>query len=266
MRSHIKSVAQAMGLRRGHVAAARMWGERHALAVLGSRRFKSNGRILCYHSVDEPEMGVNDVSERRFREQIELALERGYRFVAPSQIARGEGSERDLAITFDDGRKSMTTHAARILAEYNIPWTLFIVTRWTEQKETSPDSPIVSWKDIEALRSSGVEIGSHSQTHPDFGRIEDDQLADELIGSRRIIEKRLGFSPTSFAIPLGQSMNWTDAADRVAREAGYEIVYAQAEETCFPGTVPRTFVTAFDNPLIFGALLEGAYDRWEEWV
>ncbi|HML28744.1 MAG TPA: polysaccharide deacetylase family protein, partial [Hyphomicrobium sp.] len=111
-----------------------------------------------------------------------------------------------------------------------------------------------------------VEIGSHSRTHPDFGSLEARYLTDELSGARKIIAERLGFAPTSFAIPLGQSMNWTAAAATAAREAGYEIIYAQAEETRPDDTVPRTFVTHFDDPRVFRALLDGVFDRWEEWV
>jgi peptidoglycan/xylan/chitin deacetylase (PgdA/CDA1 family) len=266
MRNQVKSLAKAAGLERKHVAAARMWAERQALATFGKVRQKPQGRILCYHSIDEPEMGVNDVCERQFRAQIELALAKGYTFVEPSRIARGNGAERDLAITFDDGRKSVATHAARILAEYRIPWTLFVVTTWTDQLDPYHQSRVLDWAGLERLIADGVEIGSHSATHPDFGRIQEAQLADELIGSRKKIEQRLGFAPVSFAIPLGQSANWTNAAAAIARDAGYEIIYAQAEEMRPPDTVPRTFVTQFDGPRIFGALLNGAYDRWEEWV
>jgi peptidoglycan/xylan/chitin deacetylase (PgdA/CDA1 family) len=103
-------------------------------------------------------------------------------------------------------------------------------------------------------------------THPDFGAIERTQMIDELYGSREAIQRRLGFSPTTFAIPYGQSKNWTPAAGEIARDAGYEIVFAQAEETRPRGTIARTFVTRFDGDRIFSALLGGAYDRWEEWV
>lgn len=266
MRQQVKSLAKAAGLERRHVAAARMWGERNFLATFGKKRLKPQGRILCYHSIDEPEMGVNDVSERQFRTQIELALKNGYAFVEPARIARGLGSSQDLAITFDDGRKSVATQAARILAEYGIPWTLFVVTDWTDRKDSEPQSPILAWRDLERLAADGVEIGSHSRTHPDFGTIDKRYLADELSGSRKIIAERLGFAPASFAIPLGQSMNWTAAAAAAARDAGYEIIYAQAEETRPADTVPRTFVTHFDEPRVFGALLDGVFDRWEEWV
>lgn len=266
MLQQVKSLVKAAGLERRHVAAARMWGERNFLATFGKKRWKPQGRILCYHSIDEPEMGVNDVSERQFRAQIALALKKGYAFVEPSKIARGHGKEHDLAITFDDGRRSVATHAARILAEYGIPWTLFVVTDWTDHTSAYHQERIVSWKDLERLIELGVEIGSHSRTHPDFGKLDERHLTDELSGSRRIIEERLGFAPVSFAIPLGQSMNWTAAAASAARDAGYEIIYAQAEETRPDDTVPRTFVTNFDDPRVFSASLTGAFDRWEEWI
>jgi hypothetical protein len=47
---------------------------------------------------------------------------------------------------------------------------------------------------------------------------------------------------------------------------GFKTIYSQAEETRPPGTVPRTFVTHFDDDRIFKAALRGAYDRWEEWT
>lgn len=172
----------------------------------------------------------------------------------------------DLAITFDDGWTSVLSEAAPILRDYGIPWLLFVVTSWSDHQSAWSKEFILPWRDIDRLMAQGAQIGSHSVTHPDFASIGQAQMIDELDGSREIIRQRLGFAPTAFAIPYGQSMNWTAAADEIAREAGYETVYAQAEETRPSGTVPRTFVTRFDSDRIFDALLRGAYDRWEEWV
>jgi hypothetical protein len=90
-------------------------------------------------------------------------------------------------------------------------------------------------------------------------------MRDELEGSRDMFEKRLGFRPDEFAVPFGQSGNWPAAAREAAKSAGYDIVYAQAEDTRPPGTVARTFVTKFDHDRTFTALLRGTYDHWEEW-
>jgi peptidoglycan/xylan/chitin deacetylase (PgdA/CDA1 family) len=251
---------------RPKVAAVRMCCERHFLATFGQPRKRWIGRILCYHSIGQKEWGVNDVSPAQFRRHIELALNAGYRFVPASDLAKGIGGPRDLAITFDDGLKTVATNAAPILKEYKLPWTFFPVSEWTDDRHHFNSDVVMNWRDIENLMAEGAEMGSHSATHPDFGQIELAQAVDELGGSRDLFQKRLGAAPQEFAIPLGQSGNWRPTAMKAAQDAGYSIIYAQAEETRPPGTVARTFVTKFDGDRIFKALLKGKYDYWEEWV
>lgn len=244
-----------------------MYGERHALAtVTPFRRPRQTGRILCYHSVGQPEFGVNDVTPSRFRRQIELALELGYRFVAPAEIARTGGGPKDLAVSFDDALKSVFTEADPILREYNIPYSVFIVSEWSEHTLDWTKTGVLGWDELSKMAADGVELGSHSATHRDFGEIDLERATAEFEQSRKTIEARLGFAPESFAIPFGQSANWNAEADKAARAVGYSTIYAQAEETRPPGTIPRTFVTHFDEDRIFKAVLRGAYDRWEEWT
>jgi peptidoglycan/xylan/chitin deacetylase (PgdA/CDA1 family) len=269
MKEVAKNVIQATGLRRQHVAAARMYCERHWLATTANAQAinaRTKGRILCYHSVGQSASGVNDVKPDQFRRQIELALRSGFRFVPPARIAETGGDPKDLAITFDDAWASVLSEASPILREYNIPWLLFVVTSWSDHKSNWARESILSWPELDRLAADGAQIGSHSVTHPDFSLIERGQMIDELSGSRETIRQRLGFAPTAFAIPYGQSMNWPPAAGEIARSVGYESVYAQAEQTRPIETIPRTFVTRFDGDRIFNALLRGAYDRWEEWV
>jgi peptidoglycan/xylan/chitin deacetylase (PgdA/CDA1 family) len=251
--------------RREQLAEARLFCERQSLAVVGSHRPRARGRILCYHSVGQPEFGVNDVHPARFRRHIELSLKAGYRFVHASEIAQTGGGPKDLAISFDDGLKSVSTAAAPILQEYAIPYVVFAVSDWSDMKDPRWIDRALDWRDLELLLKDGAEVGSHSVSHPDFGKIGHQRAVDELCISREVIRQRLGFAPDTFAIPFGQSMNWPAACALSAREAGYRIVYAQAEETRPEGTVARTFVTKHDNDRIFKALLSGHYDRWEEW-
>lgn len=266
MKRVLKSLIRSAGIERKHMAAARMCCERHVLAAVGKSRKRWIGRILCYHSIGQSAWGVNDVTEAQFRRHIELALKAGYRFVPASQIAATGGGEKDLAITFDDGLKSVLTRAAPVLKDYGLPWTFFPVSEWSDSQHTFGDDVMLDWHDIEALLKSGAEMGSHSATHPDFGHIELPQMIDELGGSRETFRKRLGFAPETFAIPLGQSGNWKAHAGQAAKDAGYSVIYAQAEETRPTGTIARTFVTKFDGDRIFKAILKGRFDRWEEWV
>ena len=262
----LSRVAHAVGIDRKRFASARMCCERHVLARVGRARRRYIGRILCYHTVGQDEWGANDVTPAQLRRHIELALDAGYRFVPASEIARTGGGPKDLAITFDDGLKSVATNAAPIMKDYNLPWTFFPVSDWTEGKVDWVNPLVMGWRDVEALLAGGAEMGSHSATHPDFGRIGQQQILDELAGSRDLFERRLGHAPRTFVIPLGQSANWTGEAMKAAKDAGYDVIYAQAEATRPQGTVARTFVTKFDGDRIFKALLDGKFDRWEEWV
>jgi peptidoglycan/xylan/chitin deacetylase (PgdA/CDA1 family) len=243
-----------------------MYCERHLLAATAAWSTRSKGRILCYHSIGQAAAGVNDVKPEQFCRHIELALRSGFRFVPAERIAQGASSPMDLAITFDDGWTSVLSNAAPILQNYEIPWLLFVVSSWSDHCGAWAKEFILPWREIDQLMTKGAKIGSHSATHPDFGSIGKGQMMDELCGSREAIQRRLGFKPISFAIPFGQSMNWPALAGEFAREAGYEIVYAQAEQTRPNDTIPRTFVTCFDHDRIFKALLRGVYDRWEEWM
>jgi peptidoglycan/xylan/chitin deacetylase (PgdA/CDA1 family) len=210
-------------------------------------------------------MGVNDITSKQFSRQLELAIQLGFKFVPALEIAKTGGKSDELAVTFDDGLKSVKTQAAPILKSYRIPWSLYAVSEWTESGHPWGKDFALTWDDLSELVADGVDLGSHSATHPDFGTIGSDQMHYELEGSRRMFEKRLGTAPPTFAIPLGQSMNWSTAAQEAAKSAGYSIVYAQAEETRPPGTIARTFVTRFDHDRLFKAILRGAFDRWEEW-
>jgi peptidoglycan/xylan/chitin deacetylase (PgdA/CDA1 family) len=243
-----------------------MQAERATLATVATRRPLRTGRVLCYHSIGTQRWGVNDVSPQRFRDQLELALGLGYRFVPAASVAYGLASADELAITFDDGVLSVAHAAAPILAEYGIPWTLFVVSDWADGRHPFGDGIVMGWDEVEQLAARGVEIGSHSVSHPDFGQLAPEQARHELAESRRVIEARTGLRTNSFAIPMGQSMNWSQEADAAAVEAGYERVYAQSVLRRPSGTVPRTFITQFDDRRLFRAALEGAFDAWEEWV
>jgi peptidoglycan/xylan/chitin deacetylase (PgdA/CDA1 family) len=224
------------------------------------------GRVLCYHSTGTPSWGVNDVSPSDFRRHIELSLELGYRFVPAEVIAGGRGEPSDLAITFDDGLTSVAVHAAPILRDYAIPWTLFVVSAWADGTHTFGADVVLGWREIVALARQGVTIASHSVTHPNFRGLSAAEAEYELFESRRVIEARTGIATRAFAIPFGQSTDWTTLAATAARRAGYEAVYAQSEQRRPRGTIPRTFITRFDHDRIFRAALRGAFDMWEEWA
>jgi len=193
------------------------------------------GRILAYHSIGTPAWGVNDVAPRDFERHLQVAVDDGWSFATPAEVI-AEPDRQLLALTFDDGARSVLTHAAPVLRHHGVPATAFVVTGWAD--------------------------GHH---HPDFGTLETASVRHELEASRDRMRRMLDIETDEFAIPLGQSRNWTEAAGRAAAEAGYRTVYAQSVDTRPAGTVARTFITRIDRPLLFRAALTGGYDNWEEW-
>ena len=182
-----------------------------------------------------------------------------------AQIANGFGGPRDIAITFDDGWKSVFTIAAPMLSEHGIPLTLFVATGLIDGQSEWHRPHMLTWDQLGELSNMGVEIGSHSVTHPGFGTIDNQMAFQELNSSRVTLKSRLGIEVDSFAIPYGQSKNWTPLAQKAATRIGYNLIYAQAENTRPRGTIPRTFVSWMDSDRVFNALLEGVFDDWEEW-
>ncbi len=249
--------------------AGRLHLERWALAtrhrlVAGSAPGR-RGRILAYHSVGTPEWGVNDVTPGDFERHLQIAVDDGWSFATPAEVM-AEPDKPQLALTFDDGLTSVLANALPVLRHHGVPATAFVVTGWADgQISDSYLRLVLDWQGLSALQEGGITLASHSLTHPDFGRLEAGEARRELEVSRERLHHVLGVETSEFAIPLGQSRNWSPAAGLAAAEAGYTKVYAQCVGTRPEGTIARTFVTRIDRPVLFRAALAGAYDNWEEW-
>ncbi len=207
---------------------------------------------------------MNDVHPREFERHLQIAVDDGWSFATPAEVM-AEPNKQQLALTFDDGVSSVLTHAVPVLRHHGIPATAFVVTGWADGQRPDRYGLVLDWKGVSALREAGMSLASHSVTHPDFARLEPGEARRELEVSRERLRRVLDVETDEFAIPLGQSGNWTQAAGRAAAEAGYTTVYAQCVNTRPEGTVPRTFITRIDRPMLFRAALAGGYDNWEEW-
>lgn len=258
-----KKVLVRAGVRRHHLACARMCVERNLIPLKHGRKRNLSPRVLCYHSVGTRSWGVNDVHPRRFRRQLESALESGRRFVPAQAIAAGNGQPGDIAITFDDGLRSVAANAAPVLKDLGIPWTMFVVTDWADGRHEF-DDVLMTWGELEKLAEDGATLASHSVSHAAFSYLTPVEVAHELAASRDMLHRRLGIDTREFAIPLGLSKDWPEGAQETAKRIGYEAVYAQAESARAIGTVPRTFIGRFDTDRVFKAAINGAFDDWEE--
>jgi peptidoglycan/xylan/chitin deacetylase (PgdA/CDA1 family) len=82
--------------------------------------------------------------------------------------------------------------------------------------------PTLTWPMLAEMRRAGWTIGSHTRSHVSLPAESPETVADELEGSRAVIEQHLGEPVRHFAYPGGQ---FTPAVVDAVAQAGYEFAY-----------------------------------------
>ena len=85
------------------------------------------------------------------------------------------------------------------------------------------DQAPLSWDELRALGSDGVEIGCHTDNHPILSRVTDPlELDHEIRGAKQIIENRMGTPVRHFCYPNGREIDISPEAIDRTRAAGFE--------------------------------------------
>ena len=92
-----------------------------------------------------------------------------------------------------------TEQLIKILKEYKVPATFFVVGAWVDKY---PES-------VKALHKAGHQIQNHSNTHPNMPQLSSAQMLDEITCCNDKIEKITGVRPTLFRPPYGDYDNAT---------------------------------------------------------
>ena len=218
--------------------------------------------MLCYHAVSDRWTSPLAVTTEMLRRQLEVLVRRGYRGATFEQAVAAPPAARTLAVTFDDGYRSMLSHALPVLQGLGLPGTVFVPTDFVGSREPMRWPGIehwvggpfeeelvpLSWEELGSLQAAGWEIGSHTRSHPRLSQLADRDLERELVDSRRACEARLGACHT-IALPYG------DGDDRVvaaAGAAGYRAVAGlPGRGMPAPAGWPRVGVYPVDRPARF---------------
>lgn len=78
----------------------------------------------------------------------------------------------------------------------------------------------ITWAEAREMRANGVEIGSHTMTHPILTRVEDERLKRELRQSKSRIEEVLKIRIEQFCYPNG---DYDERVQREVAQTGYRI-------------------------------------------
>lgn len=166
---------------------------------------------LVYHKVSEDfEWGLTTVSPFAFKKQMESLKLRNMSFKHVHELSASEKQSRAIAITFDDGYRSVYSHAFPILSELNIPGTVFIITDFIG-KTNDWDWQIgghrfehLTWSEIRELHEAGWEIGSHTASHKILTTVDRKSIREELRSSKDTLEQSLGTAVHTICPPFNR--------------------------------------------------------------
>jgi len=167
--------------------------------------------ILMYHHIADPPPDADpirrdlSVSPQAFEDQLRYLVKAGYQPLTLGDLtyhlALGAPlPEKPIILTFDDGYEDNYTNAYPLLKKYGFVGTFFIVTEPVDKGQAG----YMSWAQIEIMSTGGMEIGSHSYTHPNLRGKSVDYIIWQALGSKEAIEARLQQPVRFFSYPSGR--------------------------------------------------------------
>jgi peptidoglycan/xylan/chitin deacetylase (PgdA/CDA1 family) len=89
------------------------------------------------------------------------------------------------------------------------------------------DDLMLTWQEMQSM-SQWVDFESHTVTHPLLSRVPVESAAQEIEGSKRELETRLGRPVVGFAYPWGQKETFTEAVKDILRSRGFRYACASS--------------------------------------
>jgi peptidoglycan/xylan/chitin deacetylase (PgdA/CDA1 family) len=122
---------------------------------------------------------------------------------------------------------------------------------------------LMNWDEIREMHRNGMEIGSHTMTHPMLTQVSESVMRTELSEARARIAEVLGTAPAGFVYPSGA---FSPTARNIVKETGH--IYACTSQSGFiggtadPHLLPRVNVSdrGFAASARDIALTYGKYD------
>jgi peptidoglycan/xylan/chitin deacetylase (PgdA/CDA1 family) len=229
--------------------------------------------VLMYHRVNDFRNDELSVKPDQFRRQVRWLHDMGFKNMLirdlESLVERNEPlpENRNVIFSFDDGYEDNFTTAFPILKEFGYTGMFYLTADIIgtekmfelDKKESGQveHNRIMNWEQATKLLSEGMEIGSHTSSHAILTTIPDDQARQELVGSKKEIESKLGVEISSFCYPGGF---FNSSHEKMVNETGYRSA-CTADMGIWRGgnilRIPRVGVLASDSLFIFKTKVMG---------
>jgi peptidoglycan/xylan/chitin deacetylase (PgdA/CDA1 family) len=205
--------------------------------------------VLFYHRIADD--GATDwtMPNQTFVDQIAW-LQRNFELISLEETQRrlrsGVNDRPAVHITFDDGYADNCRAAIPWLVKNRIPCTYFVTVRnilerrpFDHDLQHGQNLATNSLQEICAMANAGIEIGAHTYSHRDLGKLTDPvELDQELAVARQELQAAIGRPIRYFSFPFGLHANLSCRAFTLAAQYGYEGVCSAYGGYNYPGEDP----------------------------
>lgn len=183
--------------------------------------------ILLYHRILPEEDDLSKVSteervfsvkEKEFSKQLEYLYSNGWKTLNLSQLleylqAKTPFPDKSLVISFDDGNQTDYTVAFPLLEKFGFKATFFLTSDFIEKSGHLQKSQILK------MSQEGMEFGSHGKTHKFLSTLKEEELRQELLGSKKFLEEIIGKEINLLSLPGGYH---STTVKRITKELGFK--------------------------------------------
>lgn len=181
------------------------------------QRGKNILSVLYYHRVTNICQDGMTIGVEAFERQIRF-LKKHYRILSASELEDWLNQNENykggkcVLITFDDGYEDNYLNALPILKKYSCPGIFFVSTacigndrQFEHDRELQPDLNFkkMDWEQLMNAMQHNIEIGIHSDTHLNLGKIPYQEGVHQIEKSIKIYGDNLRRKPIFMSYPFG---------------------------------------------------------------
>jgi len=209
--------------------------------------------VLMYHGTpkDKPSSKYS-IKAVTFSRHINYLKRSGWRTATFKELLHQNTiPDKTVILTFDDGYADNYEGAFRVLLDYSMTATWFIVSGYIGKHAlwrgvASNETKILTKLQLREMLSYGMEIASHTYSHPDLAMLTYNDQLIELSRSKVELEEVVNETITSFAYPFGK---YNQDTIRAVSDTGYgiacSVISGRFSLSSNPYLIPR--ITIFDN-------------------
>jgi len=120
---------------------------------------------------------------------------------------------------------------------------------------------LLTWEDMKSMDSGKTSFGAHTHTHCISSHCSLNQLKEEFVVSKEVLEKNLGRKVVHFAFPYGEQSDFNAESELLLKEAGYALSVIMEQGLVYPSDnlfqLKRVGIGGYDTEETFSLKISG---------